>query len=186
MPELAVLAAQPVSKPSKRRLAAAAVVLALAAGCTDRTAEKQKAYDEALAAVDREQAVLRNMRAERERLLGEYQMHDFEIRVWSGRFAPHRALGFDLDDEFDDEHRLARFFYRQWPLGWCGQIDRLLTRRPEVLPWYDRYAGEAYRRKITDRYVRQLNTLADRVTLQQGRMRDAEEYARLLNPAGSQ
>jgi hypothetical protein len=157
--------------------------LAFSAGCADRAAEKQKAYDDAIIAVEREQAVLRNMRTERERLLGEYLMHDFEIRVWSGRFAPHRAWGPDLADDFDDEHRFTRFFYRKLPLGWFGQFDRLLARRPEVLPWYDRYAGEAYRRKIADRYIRQLNTLADRITLQQGRVRDAEEYARLLKPA---
>lgn len=185
MPGLVVFATRLAPPPPKRRLAAAAVVLALAAGCTDRAAEKQKAYDDALAAVEREKAVLRNMRAERERLLGEYQMHDFEIRVWSGRFAPHQALGLDLAREFGEEQRWMRFFYRQWPLGWCGQIDRLLARSPQVLPWYDRYAGEVYRRKIVDRYVRRLNTLADRLTLQQSRVRDAEEYARLLNPASS-
>jgi hypothetical protein len=161
-------------------------VLILATGCTDRAAEKQKAYHEAVAAAEREKAVLRNMQAERERLLGEYQMHDFEIRVWSGQFAPHRALGIDLSDEFAEDHRLARFFYRKLPLGWLGQIDRLLARSPQVLPWYDRYAGDVYRRKIVDRYVRRLQTLADRVTLQQSRVRGAEEYARLLKPTDTQ
>jgi len=185
MSELAVFAALPAAIPmSKRRLVAAVIVVVLTAGCGDSAADKQKAYDDALAAVDRERAVLRNMQAERERLLGEYLMHDFEIRVWSGQFAPHRALGFDLADDFDDEHRWVRFFYRKLPLGWFAQIDRLMSRRPEVLPWYDRYAGETYRRKISDRYIRQLSTLADRVALQEGRVRDAEEYARLLMPGG--
>jgi hypothetical protein len=175
----------PFAAPSRRRFVWLLTALVFWAGCGDSAAEKQKAYDEALAAVDREKAVLRNMRDERERLLGEYQMHDFEIRVWSGQFAPHRALGLNLADDFDKEHHWLRFFYRTWPLHTFGQIDRLLARRPEVLPWYDRYAGESYRRRIADRYIRQLNTLADRVTLQQSRVRDAEEYARLLKPQES-
>jgi hypothetical protein len=166
-----------------RQLARLLIVTALATGCADRAAEKQEAYDDALAAVDREKTVLRNMRSERERLLGEYQMHDFEIRVWSGQFAPHEALGVNLTDEFGDERRLVRFFYRHWPLDWIGQLDRLLALHPQLLPWYDRYAGDAHRRRLVDHYVRRLNTLADRLTLQQGRVRDAEEYARLLKPA---
>jgi hypothetical protein len=187
---------RPASPPSPRRRFGRAVALAVAlsatlllsatlplvVGCGDSSAEKRKAYQDALAAVDREKKVLGNMRDERERLYGEYLMHEFETRVWSGQFVPHRALGFDWADEFARDQWFARFCYRKMPLGPAGQLDRLLARNPESLPWHDRFAGDAYRRRIADRYLRVLNDLRDRVALQEDRVRNAEEFARILKP----
>jgi len=173
-----------VRRSDFRRLTACLLGVVLAAGCGDDGVEQRKAYDAAMQVVERERSTLTNMKAERERLYGELLMHDFESRVWSGEFSPHQWLGLDFRGDYATEYRLSRFIYRKAPLGWVGRIDRLLTRSPTLMPWYDRYQGEIYRRRLTDRYARMLNDLRDRIALQNDRVRNAEEYARIVKPAG--
>jgi hypothetical protein len=170
--------------PSSRRATAMVVALLIAAatGCGSDDAERRKAYDDAQAVVARERATLAAMQAEHDRLYGEYQMHDFESRLWSGRVSIGKLLGFDLDRRVGRDRKLTRFFYQKWPLGWLGRMDRLLTQRSDLLPWYNKYQGEMYQRKLTDHYKRMLGDLNDRLAIQRDRVRNAEEYARIIAP----
>jgi hypothetical protein len=169
-----------------RRLGAVVVaalfLLSLSAGCGDDEAERRRAYEQAEAAVAREKATLDNMELERRRLEGEQRLHEFQARVWTGEFVPHKLLGIDLGREQGKDLSLVRFFYRKWPLGWFGRLDRLLARSPQVLPWLDRRAGEAYGTKVKERYVRQLKDLDVRLAIQKDRIRAAEEYAEIVRP----
>jgi hypothetical protein len=175
-----------IARPSLRRRARRSVVAALSvaalAGCGGDDAAQRKAYDEAVAAVARERQTLRNMEIERKRLEGERRVHEFESRVLSGTFAPLKALGLDLGKDYGNELRLVRFFYRKWPLGWVGRLDRLLARDADLLPWYDRRAGDLYGRKLKDRYAKLLKDLDDRIAIQKDRIRNAEEYAEIVRP----
>lgn len=158
----------------------------LVLGCGEDPAKQQAAYDAAMADVERERTSLKNIRSEMERIYGEYLLHNFEGRAWSGEFSPRRVLRLKfLDDEYGTPTTIYAYLYRKAPLGWAAQLDRLLTDKPEVLPWYDRTRGEVYRRRVQERYARMLVDLRDRVTLQTERLKSAEEYARLLKPGES-
>jgi hypothetical protein len=186
MPELGLhddsLAAA-FATPARRYAVVTALLLpVLAIGCGKDDAEQRKAYDDAQVVVERERATLAGMQAEYDRLYGEYLMHEFESRVWSGRVSLGKPLGLDVDREVSRTWPLSRFFYQKWPLGWFGRIDRLLTTQSELMPWYNRYQGEAYNRKLTDHYRRLLADLNDRLAIQRDRVRNAEEYARITGP----
>lgn len=171
--------------PTARRfVVVAALMLTAISGCGGEDAEQHKALADAQAAVDRERATLTGMQAEYDRLLGEYQMHEFESRAWMGQVSLGRVFGLDLERDIGREWRLTRFFYLKWPLSWFGRIDRLLTLRSDLMPWYNRYQGEIYNRKLTDHYKRMLSDLGDRLTIQRDRVRNAEEYVQLIGPRG--
>lgn len=186
MPELGLLddsLAAAIAR-SMRRFAAVAVLFlpVLAIGCGKDDVEQRKAYDDAQAVVVRERATLAGMQDEYDRLYGEYLTHDFESRVWSGRVSLGKMFGLDVDREVSRDWRLSRFFYDRWPLGWFGRIDRLLTQRGELMPWYNRYQGEAYNRRLTEHYRRLLADLNDRLVVQRDRVRNAEEYVQIIGP----
>jgi hypothetical protein len=161
---------------------AAGLFVVTVTGCGGEDAEQKKALEDAQAAVTRERATLTGMQAEYDRLLGEYQMHEFESRVWMGQVSLGKALGLDLERDLGDEWRNARFFFQKWPWGWFGRIDRLLTLRGDLLPWYNRYKGESYNRRQAEYYKRMLRDLGDRLVIQRDRVRNAEEYVQIIGP----
>lgn len=159
------------------------VLASLLVGCGEDNSQQRAAHQEAVAAIAREQQTLRNVRAEQQRVFGEYLLNDFEGRVWAGNFSFSGALGLPwAGGDYEREPPLYIYLRNKLPLGWCGQLDRLLSNKPESLPWYSRTEGELYRRRTQDRFGRVLNVLRDRVALQEDRVTKSEEYARLIEP----
>jgi hypothetical protein len=159
------------------------LLTALLTGCGEDAAKQQAAYQEALDVAARERQQLTNIRNEQQRVFGEYKVHDFEGRLWAGEVAPRREFGFLIgEDEYGNTSSLVGYLYKKLPVPWPFQLERLITDRSNVLPWYDRTAGAIYRRKVDERYRHLLNELRDRLSLQVSRVRDAEQYAELLKP----
>lgn len=157
---------------------------ALLLGCGDDSIRQQAAHEEALAAVEREKVTLKNMQAEQQRIYGEYLLHDFEGRIWAGTFSPSVTWGAALPEWLSGHDSTLRSYLRtKWPHDWLRQLDRLLSEESDLMPWYDRTHGELYRRRIRDRYSKLLDDIRDRIALQSERVRNAQEYARLLDPA---
>lgn len=169
-----------------RRLTAVLVSLLLA-GCGEEDTRQKAAYQEAVAAVAREQQTLKNVRSEQQRVFGEYLVNDFEGRIWAGSFSFSGALRLPWStDAYERDPPLYVYFRDKLPLGWFGQLDRLLSEKPEALPWYGRTEGELYRRRTQERFLRVLNVLRDRVALQEDRVRQSQEYVRLIAPESGQ
>ena len=157
---------------------------ALLLGCGDDSVRQKAAHDEALAAVEREKVTLKNMQAEQQRIYGEYLLHDFEGRIWAGTFVPSEAWRTSWSERLSgDDASLRSYLRTKWPDDWLRQLDRLLREESDLMPWYDRTQGELYRRRIRDRYSKLLDDIRDRLALQSERVRNAQEYARLLDPA---
>lgn len=155
----------------------------LVAGCGDESAKQQAVYQEAAQAAEREQAALKGIRTEAERVFGEYLLHNIEGRIIAGDYSPRREMGLLLgEDAYGNPKNLYGYLFRKMPLPWYWQIERLITDRSSSLPWYDRTQGEVYRRRVRDRYSQLLIDLRDRVSLQTERVKHAEDYARLLKP----
>jgi hypothetical protein len=173
----------PSSRTARRSRLWVCAALLLTAGCGDGGAEERAAYDAALADVAREKVTLHNVKAEQQRLYGEYLLHDFEARAWAGNVAPSRTLRLPWAvGEFDHDPPLYVYLRNKLPLPWFGQLDRLLTEKSQALPWYDRTEGDLHRRRIHERFSRILNVLRDRIALQEDRVRKSEEYAKLIEP----
>lgn len=176
------------AKPSRRRWSrlgwsALFVSVLPLLGCREDNARQVAAHQEAVAAIAREKQTLANVRAEQQRVYGEYLLNDFEGRVWVGDFSLSGALRLPWsNDNFDRNPPLYIYLRNKLPLGWLGQLDRLFSSKPEALPWYGRTAGDLYRRRIQDRFGRVLNVLRDRIALQEDRVQKSEEYARLIEP----
>lgn len=160
------------------------LLTALLLGCGDDSVRQKAAHDEALAAVEREKVTLKNMQAEQQRIYGEYLLHDFEGRIWAGTFVPSEAWGISWSERLSgDDSSLRSYLRTKLPHDWLRQLDRLLREESDLMPWYDRTQGELYRRRIRDRYSKLLDDIRDRLALQSERVRNAQEYARLLDPA---
>lgn len=166
-----------------RRSSLAVFVALLPVGCGEDDTQQRAAYQEALTAIAREQQTLKNVRAEQQRIYGEYLLNDFEGRVWSGNFSFSGALRLPwAGGDYDRNPPLYVYLRNKLPLGWFGQIDRLLSEKPDLMPWYSRTEGDLFRRRIQERFGRVLNVLHDRIVLQEDRVRKSEEYARLIEP----
>lgn len=159
------------------------VALFLVGGCGEDESHQQAAYQEAVAAVAREKQTLKNVRNEQQLVYGEYLLNEFEAHVWAGGFSFSGVLQLPwARDEYERVPPLYTYLRNKLPLGWFGQFDRLLSEKPEALPWYDRTAGELQRRRIQERFSRVLNVLHERIVLQEDRVKKSEEYARLIEP----
>jgi len=161
----------------------AAGLLSSTIGCGDGGVKEQAAYEQALAVTAREQAILKNIATEQQRVFGEYQFLVFVGRLKSGEVSPSGELGIKwTTDEYRREVPVLLYLHDKLPLGWFGQLDRLLVNKSQLLPWFSHTAGDLYRRRIDAQFSRALIELRDRMSLQTDRVRSAEEYARLIAP----